>query len=123
MKGILGALCFLILILALVLVIGDGGNSVRRDELATQRAQYAMLQSQAEAARQHAQNEAALYESTGYAIKTQADLVDYYARRGDGRAREIWSNILGLAAVGFIVYLALRRHPAQKEKLNDGGSL
>ena len=80
-----------------------GANTVRVAEANARTADALAREREAAAREQEAQNAQALYDAAGYAIVTQADLVDYYARRGDARAREIWEWIAGIATVVFLV--------------------
>jgi len=89
-------------------------NTVRVVEAQAQQAQAWAREAEAAAQRAQAEKERELYAAAGYAIETQADLVDYYARRGDARIREGWQWLVGLAVVCFIVWLALR---GQKNQL------
>lgn len=104
-EGLLAALVLIVVVVALGIPALNNADATRRATLATERAQYEALKAQADAARVQAENEAQLYDAAGYAIETQADLVDYYARRGDTRS--------ALFLVVLVLVLFLIRQPAK----------
>lgn len=111
-EGILAALVLIVVAVALGIPALNNADATRRATLTTERAQYEALKAQyealkaqADAARVQAENEARLYDAAGYAVETQADLVDYYARRGDTRS--------ALFLVVLVVVLFLIRQPAK----------
>jgi uncharacterized protein HemX len=81
-------------------------NTARIEQARAEQLNAIALQEQAAAQRAEAERERALYDAAGYAITTQSDLVDYYARRGDVRANNVWQWLVGIAVVLFIVKLS-----------------
>ena len=82
-------------------------NAARIEQARAQQADALARQQEFAARQAEAEKEQRLYDSAAYAIVTQADLVDYYARRGDTRTRETWSWIVGLGVAGFVIWLVL----------------
>lgn len=83
-------------------------NNARIAEANAQAELYRAQQAAAQARVAEAEKEAPLYDAAGYAIETQADLVNYYARRGDARVATVWENLLALGALCFVAWYALR---------------
>jgi uncharacterized protein HemX len=81
-------------------------NTARIEQARAEQLNAIALQEQAAARRAEAEKEQALYDAAGYAITTQSDLVDYYARRGDVRANNVWQWLVGIAVVLFIVKIS-----------------
>jgi predicted negative regulator of RcsB-dependent stress response len=83
-------------------------NAARIEQARAQQAE-ALAQQQEFAARQaEAEKEQRLYDSAAYAVETQADLVRWYAQRGDTRVQTAIEWLTGFAVAGFVVWLASR---------------
>lgn len=88
------------------MALATQSNTARIEQARADQLNAIALQEQAAARRAEAEKEQALYDAAGYAITTQSDLVDYYARRGDVRATMIWQWLVGIAVVLFIVKMS-----------------
>ena len=128
MKGNAVILALLVIVLAcggLGLWVDDTmkSNLARTEEARAMQMEYLARQEEAAARRAEAVKEKELYDAAGYAVETQADLVRWYAQRGDERAQSAVEWIVAFAVCGFVVWLAQPKKEPSACLPNEEGML
>lgn len=87
-------------------------NAVRVAEAQAREAQAIAIAEAARVEQARAAGERAILEAAAGAVETNTELVEYYAKRGDARAREVWQWIVAGVVCAVVVALASGRRLA-----------